>query len=204
MYDFIDRTVLQAVKYEDPIPYIHKVSDHLDILPAEDFLSLLPRYLHREYKGNPATLLRETLGKVKNEYDFILIDLPPNLGDHTINGLTASDYALVMLQSEPFCYDALDRYLEFLSGVQNKTNPDLHLVGILTTMLESRATLDATILQQAKEDYEELVFQSVIRRRSRIKEFSIEGIQNHLKADQVVIEPYIKFVEELLDRFQEG
>ncbi len=130
--------------------------------------------------------------------------MPPNLGDHTINGLTASDYALVMLQSEPFCYDALDRYLEFLSGVQNKTNPDLHLVGILTTMLESRATLDATILQQAKEDYEELVFQSVIRRRSRIKEFSIEGIQNHLKADQVVIEPYIKFVEELLDRFQEG
>lgn len=200
IYDFTEKTVLQAVQNQNPTPYIHKVQDNLDILPAEDFLSTLPRFIHREYKGNPSTLLKETLSVVKEDYDFILIDLPPNLGDHTINGLTASDYAVVMLQSEPFCYDALDRYMEFLQGVKNNTNPDLALGGILTTMLDARATIDASILDKAREDYEDLVFHSVIRRRSRIKEFSIEGVQNHLKADRMALAPYQSFLEELLER----
>ncbi|UOR14157.1 ParA family protein [Halobacillus amylolyticus] len=203
IYDFTDHTVLQAVKEKNPIPYIHKVSDNLDILPAEDFLSILPRYIYRENKGHPAILLRETLEVVKEEYDFIMIDLPPNLGDHTINGLTASDYAIVMLQSEPFCYDALDRYMEFLQGVQDNTNPDLILGGILTTMLDARATIDSSILEQAKDDFEDLVFESVIRRKSRVKEFSIEGIQNRLKADRIALEPYQRFIEELIERVKE-
>ncbi|MBM7554412.1 AAA family ATPase [Thalassobacillus pellis] len=203
IYDFTERTVLQAVKEKNPVPYIHSVNDNLDVLPAEDFLSILPRYIYREYKGHPAALLRETLDVVKADYDFILIDLPPNLGDHTVNGLTASDYAVVMLQSEPFCYDALDRYLEFLTGVQNNTNPDLILGGILTTMLDARATIDSSILDQAKEDFEDLVFASVIRRKSRIKEFSIEGIQNRIKADRVALAPYQSFLEELIERVKE-
>ncbi|AIF68425.1 chromosome partitioning protein (plasmid) [Terribacillus saccharophilus] len=200
IYDFTDHTVLQAVKEKDAAKYIHNVSENLDILPAEDFLALLPQFLHREYKGKPATVLRETLEPVKDQYDFILIDLPPNLGDHTINGLTASDYAVVMLQSEPFCYDALERYLEFLQGVKTNANDELMLGGILTTMLDSRATLDNSILDQAKEDYGDLLFASVIKRRSRIKEFTIEGIQNRLKNDQVALEPYKKFIEELIQR----
>lgn len=200
IYDFTDHTVLQAIKEKDAAKYIHNVSDNLDILPAEDFLALLPQYLHREYKGKPATVLRETLEPVKDNYDFILIDLPPNLGDHTINGLTASDYAVVMLQSEPFCYDALERYLEFLQGVKTNANDELMLGGILTTMLDSRATLDNSILEQANSDYEDLVFSSVIKRRSRIKEYSIEGIQDRLKNDQIALEPYKKFIEELIQR----
>ncbi|WP_173918932.1 ParA family protein [Halobacillus sp. Marseille-Q1614] len=203
IYDFTEHTVLQALQEKDPVPYIHRVRDNLDILPAEDFLSILPRYIYREYKGKPTDLLRETLDVVKEEYDFILIDLPPNLGDHTINGLTASDYAVVMLQSEPFCYDALDRYLEFLAGAQANTNPDLVLAGILTTMLDARATIDSSILDQAKEDFEDLVFESVIRRRSRIKEFSIEGIQNRLKADRDALAPYQSFIKELIHRVKE-
>jgi chromosome partitioning protein len=200
IYDFTDHTVLQAVKEKDAAKYIHKVSENLDILPAEDFLALLPQFLHREYKGKPATVLRETLEPVKDNYDFILIDLPPNLGDHTINGLTASDYAVVMLQSEPFCYDALERYLEFLQGVKSNANDELMLGGILTAMLDSRATLDNSIIEQAKEDYGDLLFTSVIKRRSRIKEYSIEGIQSRLKNDQVALEPYKKFIEELIQR----
>lgn len=204
IYDFTGHTVLQAVKEKNAASYIHTVTENLDILPAEDFLALFPQFLHREYKGNPATLLKETLAEIKDNYDYILIDLPPNLGDHTINGLVASDYAVVMLQSEPFCYDALDRYLEFLQGVQDNVNPDLSLAGILTTMLDSRATLDSSILKQAEEDFEDVVFSSVIKRRSRIKEFTIAGIQDRLKTDKDALLPYTEFKKELISRVQKG
>lgn len=200
IYDFTGVTVLEAIKALDPKPYIYPISDTLHILPAEDLLVTFTRYLYQSYKGDPSHLLRVALDSIKDEYDFIVIDLPPNLGEQTINALTASDYAVVMLQSEPFCYDALDRYLETLIEVQKRTNPDLILAGILTSMLDSRTTLDAAILDKARSEYEDVVFNSVVKRRNRIKEFSIMGIQNQTKADAEALEPYVAFVKELLDR----
>lgn len=200
IYDFSKRTVLEAVKEQNAIPYIHPVTTLLHVLPAEDLLATFSRYLYQSYKGDRATLLRDTLASVKDEYDYILIDLPPNLGDQTINGLTASDYAVVMLQSEPFCYDALDRYLETLQIVQQNTNPNIALAGILTTMMDSRTSIDNAILKQAKQDYEGVVFDAVIRRKSRIKEFSITGVEVKTKADKEAIAAYEKFVKELKQR----
>lgn len=200
IYDFTEKTVLQALKEKDPRPYIVEINENLHVLPAEDYLSTLPRYLYQEYKGRPAFLLKETLEIVKDNYDYILIDLPPNLGDHTLNGITASDYAVVVLQSEPFCYDSLDRYLDFLSGAQDNTNPDLQLAGILCSMLDSRASLDASILETAKEEYEEIVFDSIIKRRSKIKEYTIEGLKLDTKKDRTALAQYINFVKELKER----
>ena len=167
----------QALKEKDPRPYIVEINENLHILPAEDYLATLSRYIYQEYKGRPAFLLKETLELVKDEYDYILIDLPPNLGDQTLNGITASDYTVVILQSEPLCYETLDRYLDFLSGAQDNTNPNLQLAGILCSMLDSRASLDASILETTKEEYEDVVFETVIKRRSRLKEFVVEGLK---------------------------
>ncbi|MCF8565103.1 ParA family protein [Alicyclobacillus tolerans] len=200
IYDFTKHTILEAVKEQNPLPYIQPVSESLHILPAEDLLATFSRYVYQEYRGNPTTLLRETLAAVKDAYDYILIDLPPNLGDQTINALTASDYAVALLQTDPFCYDALDRYLETLQLVQQQTNPDLVLAGILTLMMDSRTTIDATILEQARKDYEDVVFRTVIRRRSRIKEFSLEGIRQRTKIDVEVLRPYEDFLKELKER----
>jgi chromosome partitioning protein len=200
IYDFTNKTIFQALKEKNPRPYIYNITDNLHILTAEDFLTLLPQFLYRDYKGNRALLLKETIDLVKDDYDYILIDCPPNLGDHTINALSASDYCVVILQSDPFCFDALDRFLEFLQGVQENTNPDLRLAGILTTMLDSRASLDSSILDQAREEYEDLVFKSVIRRRSKIKEYTIEGIKDHTKLDREALEPFKSFIKELKER----
>lgn len=201
IYDFTKRTALEALKEQNAAPYIHPVSDNLDILPAEDLLITFSSWLYQKYPGrDPAHVLRTALETVKDRYDFILIDLPPNLGDHTINGLTASDFAVVMLQSEPFCHDALDRYLETLQLVKAKINQELVLAGILTVMLDARTTLDTAILDRVRSEYEDIVFSSVIKRRSRIKEFTVTGLQLTTKADQDALEPYNKFVKELLER----
>lgn len=204
IYDFTGRTALQAVQEMDPRPYLHKVSETLDLLPAEDLLATFSRWLYREYRGDSTQVLRQTIAAVKDQYDFILIDLPPNLGDQTINGLTASDFAVVILQSEPFCYSALERYLETLQVVKSKTNDKLALAGILIAMSDRRTALDNSIIEKAREEYGDFVFHSIIKRRSRIKEFVLEGIQDKLKTDREALEPYISFIEELKKRVNES
>ena len=121
---------------------------------------------------------------MKDQYDYILIDLHPNLGEQTTNGLAASDEAVVMLQCEPFCYNALDRYIEFVLAVKQELNPELSIAGILPTMLDVRATVDNAVLADVRAEYEEFVFDTVIRRKARIKEFSSLGIQTSTKADR--------------------
>lgn len=202
IYDFTERTVLHAMKDVNAVPCIHTITDRLHILPAEDLLATFSRYLYQSYVGDRSKLLHRTLETVRNQYDFIIIDLPPNLGDQTINALTASDYAVALLQSEPFCYDALDRYVETLTLIQKQTNPNLVLAGILTSMLDSRTTLDTAILEKARNDYEDIVFESIIRRKNHIKEFCIYGIQDRTKADRETLEPYLAFTKELLERVQ--
>lgn len=202
IYDFHEKTVLEACKEQNAEPYIYKINDNLHILPAEDYLALLPQYIHREWKGRPSDLLKITLEAVQEEYDYILIDMPPALSEHTINGLTASDYTVAILQSEPFCYEALDRYLEFVAGVKENSNPNIQLAGILGAMLDSRTLLDKSIIDKAMDEYDGLMFSSVIRKRARIKEFVYEGIADKYAPDREALEPYKEFVKELKERVQ--
>ena len=211
-YDFLNRTVFEACKEQDARPYIHEVSERLHLLPAEDFLSGFSRYLYDEYKPahrdadrNALNLvLRNTLASVSDAYDFLLVDLPPNLGEQTINGMAASDFCVVILQAEPFSFDALDRYLETVEAVQNRVSPTMRLAGILTSIQDARTSMGQHMLEQAKTEYEHLVFETVIRRKSRIVEYSYEGLQNRTKIDREALEMYESFLQELKQRAQEN
>ncbi|GMA65967.1 ParA family protein [Alicyclobacillus fastidiosus] len=214
-YDFQGRTILEACKERNPEPYIVGITENLDLLPAEDLLSTFSRWLFDEYKPelqrtgqvDPNALLlvlKQTLDAVREKYDFIILDLPPNLGEQTLNGMAASDYCVVMAQSEPFAYDALQRYLETLEHVQSRVNPNTKLAGILTTLLDARTALGNFIRDRIAEEYEDLVFSTVIRRKSRVVEFSFEGISDKTKADREALDMYESFVKELTKRVNKG
>jgi ATPases involved in chromosome partitioning len=211
-YDFVHKTAFEACKERDPRPYIYQISEKLHILPAEDFLSKLGSWIYTEYvdilrkEGNkdkyaPSKLLKRTLDVVKDDYDFILIDMPPNLGEQTINGMGASDYAVVILQSEPFCKSALERYLETLEHSVEYVNNDTRLLGIVTAMIDARYSMSQFILSQTREEYGELVFDTTIRRRARILEYSFEGIKDDTTvADREAQEMYNNLIDEMLER----
>lgn len=200
--EFRDRTILQAMKEQHPAPYIIPINDNLHLIPAEDLLATFSRWLYRDYKGDPKYVLQKTLSKVRRLYDYILIDTPPSLGDQTINALCASDYCVAMLQTEPFCYSAMERFLETLTVIKEGANPDLQLAGILIAMSDGRTGIDKAIAEKAREEYEDIVFEAEIRRRSRIKEYVLDGIQDNTKIDREVLEPYKSFVKELQKRCQ--
>ncbi|SHK66016.1 ParA family protein [Alicyclobacillus tolerans] len=200
-YDFVHKTILEACKDGDPRPYIYQISDNLHLLPAEDFLSQFDKWIYTEVPVNQQmTVLLRTLNIIRDQYDFIFVDLPPNLGGLTLNGVCASDYCVVVMQSEPFAYDALDRYMELVEAAQQKVNPRLRIAGILTSLLDARTTIGNYIMERVKEEYEDFVFNTVIRRKSRIIEFSIEGIQTKSRADREALAMYEEFVKELLNR----
>ncbi len=203
IYSFEDNTVLNAIIDLDPAKYIVKVNENLDLLPADDILSTLGRALGNVNRVVP-TSLKETLDIIKDQYDFILIDQPPNLGDLSVSALSASDYVVVMLQSEPLCFKAIPRYLQLVELIKERITPTLKLAGILPSMSDSRTRIDSSIIDQAREDYEDWVFDTVIKRRNRIKEYSILGIQNTTKEDRDALEQYQQFLEELLNRVQKG
>lgn len=211
-YDFAHRTTFQAVKEQNPRPYIVELSDNLHLLPTEDFLAKFASWIFNDYvtqlkhEGNKdvyaaSKVLKRTLDVVKDDYDFILIDLPPNLGEQTINGMAASDFALVILQAEPFCKSALERYLETLESSIKLLNEDTRLLGIATAMIDQRYTMSQHILNETKEDYGELVFDTIIKRRAKIVEYSFEGIQGDTtKEDREAQSMYHDLLNEMLDR----
>ena len=198
IYTFEDHTVLNAIYAENANPFIIKVTNNLYVLPSDDILATLDRQIQ-----NPVQKFVNMVEKLKNEFDFILIDSPPNLGTHTVCSLAGCNFAVIVLQSEPLCYKALDRYLKLLQLVKKQLNPNLQIGGILTTMLDSRASVDASIIEQAREDYEDWVFQSIIRRRSRLKEFTLVGISDRTSQDRDALKQYESFVKELLERCEQ-
>jgi chromosome partitioning protein len=201
IYDFTGQTVLQAVKERNARKFIHVITENLHILPAEDELVTLSRWLYEARGGaNPGHVLDEALATVRDVYDYILIDQPPNLGDHTVNALGASDYVVVVMQAEQFCLNALERYFSVIKSVQLKINPIIRVAGVLPAISDARALSDQMIVERARKDYGNVVFRTEVRRRSRVKEYPIIGIQSGTKADREAHKTYAAFIEELIER----
>ena len=99
-------------------------------------------------------VLKEKLAEVRNRYDVIVIDCPPNLGLLTINALAASDLVLIPVQTEVFAGLGVPLLLETIAKIRRRSNPSLNIFGILPTMFSSRLTQDQASLREIQEHYE--------------------------------------------------
>lgn len=199
IYDFHGRTVLEAMKKREASTYIHRITETLHILTAEDHLATFSRWLYSEYKGNKSLVLFETLKSVQDMYDFIIIDTPPALGDQTINALAASDAVVAMFETSKFCYSALSRFLETVGHVQEKVNSNVNVAGVLCSMIDSRRIDNKALLELAEEEYGPLCFSTVIQRKAATGRISIHGFVDNPEIKQAT-EQYKSFVGELMQR----
>ncbi len=125
---------------------------------------------------SPNTRLREQLGTVKDDFDFILIDCPPALGPVTVNALAAADRVIVPVQAEYLALEGLVQFLDTLSTVRREINPNLELAGVVVTMHDERTRLAQDVERDLRDHFSETVFRNVIPRTVRVAEAPSYGI----------------------------
>jgi chromosome partitioning protein len=145
----------------------------LDFLPANRDLGTAETTLGAEIGGQQ--YLKRALARLRPEYDVILIDCQPTMGQLTINALVASDEVIVPLQCE---YFALHGFIELkgnIEKVKSFLNPELSLIGILATMYDRKTLHNREVLTAILEKYPDDVFETIIAKTIRFAETTVAG-----------------------------
>jgi chromosome partitioning protein len=119
--------------------------------------------------------LEKALKEVAGDYDFVCIDTPPSLGLLTINALTAASKVIVPVQCEYLSMRGLVQLQNTLKMIQENLNPDVHIEGILPTMLDSRTVHAKEAVEILEENFGDLVFKSRIRKAIKFAEAPVKG-----------------------------
>jgi chromosome partitioning protein len=120
-------------------------------------------------------ILSAAMQKIKNDFDYIIIDCPPSLGQMTVNALTASDYILIPVQAEYYALEGLEQLLETYSRVKNSSNPSLKFLGIVITMFDTRTQLSHQVETEVRNLFPNQVFKTIIPRNVRLSEAPSHG-----------------------------
>jgi chromosome partitioning protein len=115
-------------------------------------------------------MLRGSLNKIKDDYDFVIIDCSPSLGLVTVNALAASASVIVPVQCEYFALEGLGKLLNTIKIVQQKLNTELTIEGILLTMYDTRLRLSNQVVEEVRMHFQEMVFDTLIHRNTTLGE----------------------------------
>jgi chromosome partitioning protein len=118
---------------------------------------------------NALSRMKKTLAKVRNNYDYIIIDCSPSLGLLTLNALIAADSVIIPVQCEYLALEGLGKILNTIKTVKSKMNPNLEIEGFLLTMY-SRTNLANSVVAEVRRYFGKLVFETVIQRNIRLGE----------------------------------
>jgi chromosome partitioning protein len=146
---------------------------NLDLLPAT--IDLVGAEIEMINLPNREKMMRLALNKLRDDYDFIIIDCSPSLGLITVNSLTCADSVIVPVQCEYFALEGLGKLLNTIKIIQQRLNPDLEIEGILLTMYDTRLRLANQVLEEVKTHFQSIVFDTVIHRNTRLGEAPSHG-----------------------------
>jgi chromosome partitioning protein len=198
---FEEKTILEAILEEDARSYIIKIKENLDLIPSNDFLATLPRKMFE--KGLKLDALQKALEPVMEDYDWIIIDTPPALSEQTVMPLStrskAGSFAVVMFDGSMFAYYAIPKFLEIIEGAKERYNPSLKTAGILFSLIDARAKENEVMVEAVDEDYPNLKFNTIIKRKASTRRLAIEGFEGNAELKNA-LEYYIPFVKELKER----
>ena len=114
--------------------------------------------------------LKDVLSRVKDKYEWIVVDTPPTLGMITLNALVASDYILIPIQSSYLCLEGTDDLLETIEKVKKVANPGLQIIGVLVTLHDKRTNIARDVLVRIKKVFGKQVFREVISKSVKLEE----------------------------------
>lgn len=163
----VDGVDISSIILNTEIEHLQLVPSHIDLVGAEVEMINLD---NREEK------MKNVIAKVKDNYDFIIIDCSPSLGLITINALTAANSVIIPVQCEYFALEGLGKLLNTIKIIQTRLNPDLEIEGILLTMYDVRLRLSNQVVDEVRLHFKNLVFETIIPRNVRLSESPSYGL----------------------------
>ena len=146
-------------------------------------------------------ILREAISKVKDNYDFIVIDCPPSLSMLTVNAMTTANTVLVPIQCEYYALEGLSQLVHTVNLVRDRLNPELEMEGVVFTMFDSRTNLSLQVVENVKEHIQENVYKTIIPRNIRLAEAPSYGLPiNIYEPKSAGAEAYRLLADEVIER----
>ena len=226
----IDKTMMVALSEQDIKSAIVNIMGNLDLLPSSEDFKSYPDFLEitfmpdkEKIAENPSSLQSEMsavkeqrisyfakqLEKVKDDYDVVVIDVPPTLSVFTDSAIYATDEIVIVLQTHQRSLDGAETFFEYLQQMYNSyEDVDFDILGVLPVLLKTRSGLDDQILEDAKEDFgEDALFEQIIHHMERLKRYDRTGIADHelTKADihdRKIHYIYSELTKEIVERLK--
>lgn len=188
----VDNTEIKEAILETEMPNLSLLPSHINLVGAEiEMVNLKKREL----------ILRAVLNKIRDNFDFIIIDCPPSLGLLTLNSLSAADSVLIPVQCEYYALEGLGQLLNTISIVRYRLNRDLDIEGVLLTMYDSRLRLSNQVVEEVRKHFGDKVFNTLISRNVRLSEAPSHG-KPVILYDAVCSgsQNYLDLAKEIIDR----
>lgn len=148
--------------------------DNLYLLPSN--VNLAGAEIELIGVGNKEYILKDNLNRVRDDYDYIIIDCPPSLNSLTVNAMTAADTVLVPIQCEFYALEGLTQLIHTIKLVKKRLNPNLEMEGVVFTMFDARTNLSLQVVENVKENLNQNIYKTIIPRNVRLAEAPSHGL----------------------------
>lgn len=191
----------------DPNQIVNTVYKNIDLLPANDDMAFFEFDVltNIDQYREPFRLLKHALGPIQDDYDYILIDTPPNLGLTQGNVLSFAKEVLIPFQPESYSMRSLVKILKAIDDFRERYNPDLVVLGVVGTLVDSRTVLHSQVLQECRAycaQNEIPMFDTIIPRTVRFaSSVAYEGLPATLTdKNNALVASYFELAKEMLNR----
>lgn len=197
----VEHTLYELLLGEDNVEecIMKDVVEGVDMIPSNMNLSgaeiELVGFDEKEF------ILRKAVAKVKDRYDFIIMDCPPSLNMLTINALSAANSVLVPIQCEYYALEGLSQLIHTIELVQERLNQELQLEGVVFTMYDARTNLSLEVVENVKENLNQNIYKTIIPRNVRLAEAPSYGLPiNKYAPRSAGAESYRLLADEVISR----
>lgn len=153
---------------------------------------------------NKEFILQSQVDKVRDQFDFVVLDCPPSLNMLTVNAMTTADTVLVPIQCEYYALEGLAQLMHTIELVQERLNPDLEIEGVVFTMYDARTNLSLQVVENVKNNLNQAIYKTIIPRNVRLAEAPSHGLPiNYYDSKSAGAESYRLLAEEVVHRGEE-
>lgn len=158
---------------------ITPIMENLDLIACDTSFTQFPKFLYKNYKTEKeqTNVLKNALEPLKDQYDYIFLDVPPTISDFSDNAMVASDYSLIAFQTQEESLVGVQKYIAYQNFLAEKNNMNLQVAGIIACLLKPDSQIDNEVMFEAKELYKEFVLKTVVTYQERLKRYSRTGIE---------------------------